>query len=162
MSKLGLLFFFLFFSSFSLLADQLSGPRMGITRVDAYSQQQLQKIDIHLNPYITQFGWQFERRFFTTQAGPAGVTAVIPLLGGFEQGVVVPSVSWVTGLRLRNGFEFAVGPSISLASTGIVFSVGHTSRLGDMNIPINLAYVVTRHGGRLSLLFGFNGRDPSP
>jgi hypothetical protein len=97
------------------LADEinLSGPRVGFTvlsqsTVDTLKRDKL----ITVTPLISQFGWQFEKQFYSTQAGPTAVTECVLLLGGLDQGVVIPSLSWLAGLRTRDGAEFGIGPNI--------------------------------------------------
>ena len=40
----------------------------------------------------------------------------------------------------------------------MVFAAGVTYQTGDLNIPINIAVVPSKHGSRISMLLGFNGR----
>ena len=156
---------FLFLTLFSICglvnAERLSGPRIGVTYLDKQTQDYLKGNDINLTaPAIMQFGWQFERKFFSTKSGPEGITEIVPLVGGFEQGLFAPSVSFLVGLRSRSGFEFVVGPNLSITSTGVVFAVGKSTKMGEMNVPVNLAYATTKNGGRISLLIGFNAVEP--
>lgn len=67
--------------------------------------------EIVVRPYITQFGWQLERQFFTRSSGVTMVTEWIGLLGGLDQGVALPSLSWMVGVRTRDGAEFGIGPA---------------------------------------------------
>ena len=46
------------------------------------------------------------------------------------------------GARFSSGYEFAVGPNISLlGGSGLVLGFGKTIQAGNLNIPINLAWV---------------------
>ena len=143
----------------TVFAENISGPRIGGTFLSNKTIQDAKEKGINVTNVISQFGWQFESAFFTTQNGPQGVTALIPMLGGADQGVLIPSISWVTGLRSQSGFEFAVGPNVSLSGVGMAFSVGKTNKVGEVNFPINVSVVSSNSGMRVSLLFGFNSID---
>ena len=116
------------------------------------------KEDIVINPLITQFGWQFEKKFLSTESGPEGISAIIPFVGGLEQNLVIPSVSWLIGLRLQNGFEFAMGPILSVGGSGMVMGIGHSSKFGELYIPKNLSLTFSKTGMKFSLTFGFNSQ----
>ena len=82
------------------------------------------------------------------------------------------------GARFSSGYEFAVGPNISLGGAGLVLGVGKTIQAGNINIPINFAWVpstsrqstndyyeddiyyeeieTVRTGNRFTLTIGFN------
>jgi hypothetical protein len=144
------------------LADvpvKLGGPRVGVTflsngivdtlRDDSY---------IEVGSLVSQFGWQFEKRFSTTDSGLTPVTEWVALLGGLEQGVVLPSVTWLVGLRGRNGAEFGVGPNLTPVGAALAIAAGITVRSGNVNFPVNVAVVPSKSGMRVSLLAGFNMR----
>ena len=78
--------------------------------------------------------------------------------GGLEQGVVLPSVSWLVGLRTRTGAEFAIGPNLTPAGVALAFAAGTTFRAGVLNVPVNFAVVPSRSGMRVSVLSGFSLR----
>ena len=137
-------------------AENLSGPRIGMTYLSSETVSYANDKDIELSSVISQFGWQFERAFFTTNGGPQGITALIPLLGGADQGLLLPSLSWVTGMRSPSGYEFVVGPNLSVSGVGFAIALGRTMRAGEVNFPINLSLVTSDKGIRFSLLFGFN------
>ncbi|KAB2867438.1 MAG: hypothetical protein F9K37_12450 [Bacteroidales bacterium] len=135
--------------------ESLFGPRIGATLITGEFAQKLDE-KYNAKPIISQFGWQFEWRFFNTQKGVTGIVEVIPLIGGVEQNLFVPSISSLVGLRYKNGFEVGIGPNASLTGFGIVFAVGTTIKTGEINWPINLAFVPSTKGARFTLLFGFN------
>jgi hypothetical protein len=114
---------------------------------------------IDLQPTITQFGWQFERQFLTKDSGLTAVSEYVVLLGGLDQGVAIPSLNWLVGMRTRGGAEFGVGPNLTPAGVGLVIAVGVTYRVGAMNIPVNFALVPSKYGQRISVLTGFNMRN---
>jgi hypothetical protein len=134
---------------------QLSGPRVGVTYVTGDLADRLDE-DFGAAPVITQFGWQFETRLFATDTGLSGVTEFVPLIGGLEQSLFLPSFSFLVGLRTASGVEFGLGPNASLGGTAYVVAVGVTQRYGGLNIPVNLSAVLSGEGVRMSLLVGFN------
>ena len=138
----------------------LSGPRLGMTILDPGVRAKLADLGADVGPVISQFGWQKEKRFLSTPDGFTGVTEFVVLLGGIDQGVVLPSLNWLVGARTAKGLEFAAGPNFTAAGTAMVFAVGTTFQTGNLNVPVNLAFVPSKAGTRISMLVGFNGRRP--
>lgn len=138
---------------------KLAGPRVGFTIMSGKLIDRLeQDFGSELNPFITQFGWQFETRIFTSQNGTSGLAEFIPLIGGLEQGKFLPSLSALVGLRGAKGLEFGLGPNVSLAGAGLVFALGTNFQSGGVNFPVNVALVPGNDGLRFSMLVGFNSR----
>ena len=137
---------------------KLSGPRFGITMMGGGLIDSLAAHGVDVAPVITQFGWQIERQFYSMAGGPTAVTELVTLVGGLEQGAFLPSLSWIVGLRDSRGREFGVGPNLSVGGAALVFAGGITSRVGGLNVPLNLALVPSRTGLRVSLLAGFTSR----
>jgi hypothetical protein len=136
----------------------LSGPRIGITHLDDGVRAKLVERNLEVEPVITQFGWQFERQFYSRQGGLTALNEWVVLVGGLEQGVALPSVSWLVGLRTTNGSEFGFGPNLTPAGVAMAFAAGTTFRAGAMNVPVNVAVVPSKAGLRLSFLTGFSLR----
>jgi len=136
----------------------LSGPRFGLTLLSDGVVDELAKRDIAVGPHISQFGWQFEKQFFTKGGPVTMVTEWVALVGGLEQNVVLPSLSWMVGVRTRDGAEFGIGPNITPAGTALVLATGMTFRAGALNVPVNVAVVPSKVGTRVSLLTGFSLR----
>ena len=136
----------------------LSGPRFGMTVLGQGVVDALHERSIEVRPNISQFGWQFEKEFYTKDSGVAAVNEWVVLLGGMEQGVVLPSVSWLVGLRTRDGAEFGVGPNVTPAGVALAVAAGVTFRAGALNVPMNVAFVPSKAGTRVSVLTGFNMR----
>jgi hypothetical protein len=136
----------------------LSGPRFGLTLLADGVVKKLAERDINVGPQISQFGWQFEKQFYTKDSGVTMVTEWVALVGGLEQSVVLPSVSWMVGVRTRDGAEFGIGPNITPAGTALVLATGMTFRAGALNIPVNVAVVPSKAGTRVTLLSGFSLR----
>jgi len=135
----------------------LNGPRLGVTVLTAGVARKADQ-QLGLNPFLTQFGWQFETRIFRMPSGTAGLLEIVPLIGGLEQGKFIPSLNALIGIRGPKGFEFGVGPNVSPAGANIALAVGTSFRSNGINFPVNFAVVPGNGGVRFSLLFGFNSR----
>jgi hypothetical protein len=136
----------------------LAGPRFGLTLLSDGIVKKLAEREIEVGAHISQFGWQFEKQFYTKDSGVTMVTEWVALVGGLEQSVALPSLSWMVGVRTRDGAEFGVGPNITPAGTALVFATGMTFRAGAFNIPVNVAVVPSKSGSRVSVLSGFSLR----
>ena len=138
---------------------RLSGPRAGVTFLNPGIRDQISEdFGEDLSPVISQFGWQFEKRFMSTDTGATAVTEWVLLFGGADQGVFIPSLTWLVGLRTLKGIEFAAGPNVSPAGMGVAIAGGFNFRAGNLNVPLNLAVVPSASGARVSFLVGFNSR----
>ena len=133
----------------------LSGPRLGVTLITGKSATTLEE-DFDAIPIISQFGWQFEWRFYSIEGASTGIVEFVPLIGGVEQGLFLPSLSGLIGIRGPKGTEFGIGPNISITGAAIVAAVGVTKQAGQLNIPFNFAVVASKEGYRFSFLIGFN------
>lgn len=137
----------------------LSGPRFGFTLLSEGTVQALkEERDITVGSMVSQFGWQFEKRLYT---GTDGVTALmewVPLISGLEQGLAMPSLNWLVGIRTAGGTEFGIGPNVTPIGTGLVAAAGVTVRSGAMNIPLNFVFASSKNGPRVSIMTGFNIR----
>jgi hypothetical protein len=150
---------FIFITSSHARPTKLSGPRVGITTFTPG------EISDYLNTHhVTQYGWQFETRF-TDGEDFMGLVEWVILAGGMEKGYFLPSVSSLIGFRGNGGFEFGIGPKLSLTGIGLVYAAGYNFKLGKVNLPINLSWVPSKNssedhegqiGHRISLTIGFN------
>jgi hypothetical protein len=136
----------------------LSGPRFGLTLLSDGIVKKLAERDINVGPHLSQFGWQFEKQFYTRDAKVTMVTEWVGLIGGLEQSVALPSLSWMVGVRTRDGAEFGIGPNVTPAGTALVLATGMTFRAGALNVPVNIAAVPSKAGTRVTLLSGFSLR----
>jgi hypothetical protein len=136
----------------------LSGPRFGLTLLSEGVVKKLEERDLNLRPHISQFGWQFEKQFYTKQSRVTMVSEWVALVGGLDQSVALPSLSWLVGVRTRDGAEFGIGPNVTPAGAALALATGMTFRAGAFNIPVNVAVVPSRAGSRVSLLSGFSLR----
>jgi hypothetical protein len=82
----------------------------------------------------------------------------VVLAGGLDQGVLLPSINWLVGLRTRDGAEFGIGPNVTPAGVALALAAGVTFRAGVLNIPMNFAVVPSKEGMRVSMLTGFTLR----
>ena len=137
----------------------LSGPRFGLTLLSPGNMDALKDKNIAiLRPLVSQFGWQFEKRLYTTDQGVTTLTEFVPLISGLEQGVALPSLNWLVGVRTPSGTEFGIGPNITPVGVGLVIAAGITVRSGALNIPLNFAVASSKSGARVSIMTGFNIR----
>ena len=102
----------------------LDGPRVGFTVLTAGPLNRGRQDLSDLNPFLTQFGWQFETRLFRLPNGVSGLAEFVPLVGGLEQGKFIPSVSGILGIRGPKGFEFGLGPNLTPIGASIVLAMG--------------------------------------
>jgi hypothetical protein len=86
------------------------------------------------------------------------VTEWVFLVGGLDQSVALPSLSWLVGLRTQGGAEFGIGPNITPAGTALAIAAGVTFEAGALNVPMNFAVVPSKSGVRVSVLTGFTMR----
>lgn len=171
---------------------RFGGPRVGLTYISPGTSADY-LASIGKQPLITQFGWQFEGRLFTVDGNTQGMIEFVPLIGGMEQGLFIPSASVLLGVRFgeKRAYEFGIGPNFSVAkdyrkettgSMGVVLAFGTSFKSGNINFPVNIAFVpsvgsmhnewdqANNHempnaqkikyntGWRLSLIVGFNNR----
>jgi hypothetical protein len=124
----------------------LGGPRFGISYVTGAGFDKIRdavkkaRPDVELEQAMTQFGWQVEYRMFRTSKGVTALTEFIPLVGGMDLGLALPSATWLVGLRSKKGFEVGVGPNFGLDGVAMMAGGGYTFDLGGINVPVNFAF----------------------
>ena len=138
---------------------ELSGPRFGVTMLSDGVLEKLAERNVEVGSTISQFGWQFEKQFYSSAGGVTALNEWVALVGGLEQGVAIPSISWLVGLRTKEGAEFGLGPNLTPAGAALVVSAGVTFRAGVLNVPMNFAVVPSKAGTRVSVLTGFTLRQ---
>ena len=138
--------------------DRLAGPRVGVTFLTpGFMSEELE------TSMITQYGWQWESRF-ADNGSIAGLVEWVVVVGGMEQQMFLPSISSLVGIRTGEGMEYAVGPNLSATGINMVFTIGKNFKSGDLNFPVNLAFVPNGNvwgedeesGARISIMVGFN------
>ena len=138
--------------------QSLSGPRLGLVYISASPGTTFLNGDIKLDDLgelpenysdiakgalTSLYGWQWESRF-ADGGDVTGIVEWIALVGGMEKGKFLPSVSSMVGMRTASGIEFAVGPNLSLTGVAMVFGMGYNFKSGNLNIPVNIAFVPGR------------------
>jgi hypothetical protein len=136
----------------------LSGPRIGLTLLTGEAARLAREEHGIKRSVVSQFGWQFERRFLEQETGPSGVFEWVFLVGGLDQGAFFPSASWITGVRMPSGVEFGAGPNVTPLGLGFAVAAGISLRSGYMQFPMNVAIVSSENGVRTSALLGFTTR----
>jgi hypothetical protein len=139
-------------------AIDLSGPRFGLTFLSPETVEALGEREIKVGQVVSQFGWQFERRLYTSNDGVTALMEWVPLISGLEQGVALPSLNWLVGIRTAGGAEFGIGPNVTPVGTALVVAAGITVRSGALNVPLNFALASSKSGLRVSIMTGFNIR----
>ena len=91
-----------------------SGPRMGYTLftgdVARILGRSKEKGGFNANPYLFQFGYQFETEYLNAGRYQA-LFEFIPTITGLDQSLFIPSIAVLNGLRNNvNGWEIAMGP----------------------------------------------------
>ena len=140
--------------------QSLSGPRLGLVYISdspgssfLNGDIQLEEMgelpenynDISKGALTSLYGWQWESRF-ADGGDVTGVVEWIALIGGMEKGKFLPSVSSMVGARTASGLEFAIGPNLSLGGIAMVFGMGYNFKSGNLNIPVNIAFVPGKKG----------------
>jgi len=142
-------------SSFAQI-QSLSGPRIGVAFITASPTSAFINGDYELfdgnrsdidgyskGTMTTLYGWQFESRF-ADGGDVTGIVEWVLLAGGMERGKFLPSISSLVGARTASGLEFAIGPNLSLGGIAMVFGAGYNFKVGDLNMPVNFAFVPGR------------------
>jgi hypothetical protein len=129
----------------------LRGPRIGVMVLPEGSPRSL-------------FGWHFEHQAGVRGRGPWFVVETIFLVSGIEDHMILPSTSLVFGIRAANGYEFGIGPSLSIGpagdNTALVIAGGRSFRFGGVRVPVNIAIATAREGQRISIVTGWALRAP--
>lgn len=144
---------------------KLSGPRFGLTAAGGGQAQFLEMMGV--NPIMSQFGWQFETRYYSTSSGYQALIEFIPLIAGLEANNTALSLNVLAGFRTPNGFEIGVGPNFAvrglwstnpIGTTSMVFALGQSFKVDEINIPVNIAVSPSANGFSITGLVGFNIR----
>jgi hypothetical protein len=77
--------------------QHLAGPRFGFTVFTGDVADQRDQVD--LEPMMTQFGWQWETKLISQNAGNQVLMEWVLLVGGVEQDEINVSLGWLTGYR---------------------------------------------------------------
>jgi hypothetical protein len=132
-----------------------AGPRMGAVLVSGEAADALET-EFDAGPVLTAWGWQFEYQYDASNGGPVGLVEIVPLILGLDQGLAIPTVNLLFGIRSPDKWEVVAGPNVSVGGVGMCFAIGKTYASGSMNMPVNFAIVSSDQGVRYSLTFGWN------
>ncbi len=103
----------------------LSGPRIGITFLsDGIGRTLWEERDVVVGSFVSQFGWHKEKRFLSSKNGATALTEWILLVGGLDQGALLPSVNWLVGFRTAKGIECAADPNLTPAGSAMAAAAG--------------------------------------
>lgn len=97
----------------------LSGTRMGVVTMLGSNKDIIKlpeaKGGFDATPVFFNFGYQFESQYLN-QGRVQGLFEFIPSITGLEQGLFMPSITVLHGIRDNvSGFEFAFGPTFGVA-----------------------------------------------
>jgi len=100
-------------------ALNLSGPRMGVSVLLGEGAKVFSNPESEGGfdgfPVLTQFGYQFEIKYLN-EGNFQALFEIIPSISGLEQGLFIPSVSLLNGLRSnKSGWEVGFGPQFLLS-----------------------------------------------
>ena len=136
--------------------ESLAGPRLGTVYITSsitsgflnnevalFDEEMPQDYKDGKGAITSLYGWQFESRF-ADGGDITGIVEWIILAGGIERGKLLPSVSSLVGVRTSSGLEFAVGPNLSIGGIAMVFGMGYNFKVGELNMPVNFAFVPGR------------------
>ena len=133
--------------------QNLSGPRVGFTVLTNGELTENLNDEFGLNSnLITQFGYQFEKQIMGDD-NVAGLVEGILFIGGLEHGLFLPSLSGMFGARFASGYEFAIGPNVSLSGASLILGFGKTIQAGNLNIPISFGWVPSTKRQRTDHLY---------
>ena len=141
-----------------------AGPRFGLVFATGDAANTLKQAGY--DPIFTVWGWQFEYKFLETEeeeGGVEGLVELVPLVIGLEQDMSILSLNALAGIRFKDGFEFAVGPNLTISSgassRGFLTAVGYSFRSGQMNFPVNLSLLKSEDDYRIGITMGWNVRQ---
>jgi hypothetical protein len=137
-----------------LIRRSMEGPRMGLTYVSGRSAEDMLR-EHGLDRLMSQFGWHFEQQVVPSGRGPAFVIEQLVLVGAVEQRAVVPSFTFLMGIRTPSGFEFGMGPNLSPVGSALAVGIGKTINYGGVSLPINFAVVRSPGAVRTTILIGY-------
>ena len=135
-----------------------SGPRYGVIWLSPSLVDSISAHNKHqsVNGTTSVFGWDFQTQLLRNPHGAAPITDIVLGVAGLDQGLILPSATWLVGMRTQDDFEIGIGPNVSLAGAALALTVGRTFHSGQLNIPFDVAWVSSKIGQRVSLTTGFN------
>ena len=89
---------------------QLDGPRVGVTILNSQFYNRNINDSLGVGPIISQFGWQFRMEVLRNPGGSAGLFEFIPMIGGLDQGLFIPSANALVGFREEKAGKLVADP----------------------------------------------------
>ncbi len=146
------------------ITRNLGGPRFGLTYVPGETQL-AEELDHHdMGRVLSQFGWHFEHQVIPRGGGPQFILEFVPMLAGVGYGKIIPNLTLAMGMRSPSGWEFGMGPNLTVsktvddeveARTSLLLAIGKSFNYSGVSIPVNLAFTTSPQGNRVSLIFGY-------
>lgn len=159
-----------------------SGPRVGYSfltgQLKDFAERPEAQGGYGIYPGVSMIGYQFEKQYIGTENFSA-LGEFMFTVSGLEQGVAIPSVTIMNGLRFgKSGWEFAFGPGIGIKrmSKGFFDTNGLYGETGrywteeefyrseyvqfdpDTEEPLQPAYDITKNTDRRGEYFALNTR----
>lgn len=140
------------------MPDKRSGPRYGVIWLSPALADSIsvRNGNQKVNSTTSIFGWDFETQLMRNPKGVAPITSLVLGVAGLDQGLALPSATWIVGVRTQDDFEVGIGPNASLAGVALAVTAGRTFHSGSLHIPVDVAWVSSKFGQRVSLTTGFN------
>jgi len=109
-------------------------------------------------PAVTLFGITLEQRILLGQTKSHFAFQELVILGGLEQGIVLPEAAFLIGYRGYSGFEFGIGPIVNLSGFGVVAAVGWTFSYNGVYVPVDISFIIPNSNmpATIGLTTGFN------
>ncbi len=137
-------------------AVDFGGPRVGVAYLTgAVADSYVNSLNAS-SPAMALFGWQMEWDWRPVRNSDAFVMEFIPMVGGLDQGLCIPSASYLVGMRDGRMWEFGAGPSWAPGGLAYTVALGHTFVAGGIRVPLDVSYRFSKGGGNLGLTLGFN------
>ena len=105
---------------------RLDGPRMGVQFFTGKEAGVIKRDKAQGGfdgyPAMFQFGYQFEKQYLN-EGNVQALVEFVPMVSGLDQGMFIPSMSVLHGLRHNSGWEFAFGPTVAISQMARVKDV---------------------------------------
>lgn len=97
-----------------------TGPRVGYTLfsgdLEEFASRDRNQGGLGIFPGATMIGYQFEKRYIGTENFSA-LGEVLVTVSGLEQGIAIPSITFMHGVRFgKGGWELAFGPGFGFST----------------------------------------------
>jgi hypothetical protein len=144
----------------------ITGPRVGYTysfmSQSAFTNSIYSETNNYSNADYFQgnsvFGISLEERVLLGDTSDHFACQEILSIDGLEQSLVIPVAEVLVGYRSHIGFEFGIGPRVSIDGISVVGAIGWTLEFKGVFIPIELSATLanTKVAASIALTTGFN------